>query len=96
MILITHIALFAFVLITTGCNQQITDFVSRSRPTITPPDPTDPATSNSNPIGQKISPAANVVSGSQVTSQFTITPTNREVKGAQVKSKFSFYQTRPQ
>ena len=91
-------ALLYFLLPTllSGCMKYMEDFV-RNGPSRSPknPDATSPDNFGSQ-IGYKLSPGANIAAGSQVRSQFAITPTDRTVEGAQIKSKFSMRFNRTQ
>lgn len=90
----TLLLLFAITLTITGCGKQISDFVTGGDKR--PGDDADlPSVSTSNPIGVKVSPGANLVSGAQVESRFAITPSQRTAKGSQIKNKFTFHQNRP-
>ena len=85
------ISTFALAIVATGCNKQIQSFVGHgSFPSLSP------IVQTSNPIPMKISPAANIVKGLQVTTLFDVTPTQQTVTGTQVSSSFSFYQNRPE
>lgn len=86
--------LFTIILTITGCGKQITEFVNGGDKR--PGDAADlPSASTSNPIGVKVSPGANLVSGAQVESRFAITPSQRTAKGTQIKNRFTFHQNRP-
>jgi hypothetical protein len=92
------IIFFAFIaILISGCGKQIEEFVRDGGngmggdfdgPSTSPPKKKDKR-------DMKISPGANIVSGSQVKSRFTITPTERVVAGSQIKSVFSVNVSRP-
>jgi len=87
-------AFLVLMLFLTSCSQQIADFV-RGVPGRIVGDDILPSTSTNHPIGTKISPGANIATGTQVSSRFAITPTERTAQGTYVKARFSFHQNRP-
>ncbi len=92
-ILAAYLTLYVLAFAAGGCNKQIQSFVGHGATTL-PSIMPNLQTSNSIPI--KISPSANTLAGSQVTTQFAVTPTQQTVTGTKVSSTFSFYQNRPQ
>ena len=84
--------LFTFSLL--GCDKQIREFVNSGAKHV--PELIEPIFANSSSQAIKISPGANLASGTQGSARYTLTPTQVQLTGTQGDARVSINQNRVQ